>query len=501
MENQGIQYKVVVVDDEEIAVQGVCRLIEKYCPSYMVVGTAENGKDALEVIRRVTPDVVLIDVEMPMMSGLQVIQEARKENENLCFLVISGYQEFDYALEAMRSGVLDYLTKPIVPGKFTATMEKVEKKLDNIYYEKRNRIFHKLCRGDAVVIEDMYRFYPHERYYAALLRENGLPRRYSSAKEMEIYGTRDEAFSVYGRDNMEELFLIPEKMLGDQTLKEYINKVKLRQLGEKSYSTTLYYSRSFSRLEIPEKIRDLYYWLDTVSTIGLSQFVDLEKRHREAAADTEKDRRDVLQLVHEVSGYIEKGNSRQLHMLLEKTFEKWEEQHRPQLWVEQVMRRIVDVVRMYGNSTESLTENEYQFEDAFFYSADMHELLQNMEELFRGAMLEGKDNPKADSEAFFERVREYLTVHMKDQISLQELSDHFAISQGYMSKLFRKYTQQSYHQFITALRMEKARQLLEGENKLYIREVAEMVGYRDQFYFSRVFHSYFSMSPTDCGEA
>lgn len=499
MDNQGIQYKVIVVDDEEIAVQGICRLLERYCPSYEVVGTAENGQKALEVIRRTSPDVVLVDVEMPLMSGLQLIQEAVKENANLCFVVISGYQEFDYALEAMRNGVLDYLTKPIVPDRFIATMTKVENKLGSLYYEKRNHIFHRLCRGDAVTMEEMHRFYPHESYYAALLRENGLPRRYSSAKEMEIYGTVNEAFSVYGRDNMEELFLIPETMLGDQTLVEYMSRIKLRQMGDNSYSTLLYYSRPFSRFEISEKVRNLYYWLDTLSTIGYSQVIDLEKRDRGISADTDADRNEILQLVQEATGYVEKGNSKQLYRLLEKSFAKWETQRCSQLWVEQVMRRIVNVIRIYGRSTESLAESEYQFEDAFFYSADMRALLGNMEELLRGVLLEEGDNPKVDSEAFFERVRQYLTVHIKEPLSLQELSDHFAISQGYMSKLFRKYTGRSYHQYLTALRMEKAKQLLEGEGGLYIREVAEQVGYKDQFYFSRVFHSYFAMNPTDCG--
>ncbi len=500
MDNQGIQYKVIVVDDEDIAVQGVCRLIDKYCPSYKVVGTAENGRRALEVIRETSPDVVLVDVEMPMMSGLQLIQESVKENANLCFVVISGYQEFDYALEAMRNGVLDYLTKPIVPGKFRATMAKAEKKLDSIYYGKRNRIFHKLCRGEAVEMEEMQRFYPHERYYAALLRENGLPRRYSPVKEMEIYGTMEEAYSVYGRDNMEELFLIPEKMLGDQMLSDYMSRVKQRQLGANSYSTLLYYSRPFGRLEIPEKVRDLYYWLDMLSTIGYSQVVDLEHQQRRKETDTEAERHEILRLVYEATGYIEKGSSKQLSKLMEQSFQKWEAQRRPQLWVEQAMRRIVDAIRIYGKGQESLAESEYQFEDAFFYSADMKTLQDNMEELFRGALLEEKSNPKVDSDAFFERVREYLTVHLRDSLSLQEISDHFAISQGYMSRLFRKYTGQSYHQFITTLRMEKARELLEGEKGLYIREVAEMVGYKDQFYFSRVFRSYFAMNPTDVGE-
>ena len=66
-----------------------------------------------------------------------------------------------------------------------------------------------------------------------------------------------------------------------------------------------------------------------------------------------------------------------------------------------------------------------------------------------------------------------------------------------MSKLFRKYTRQSYNQYLTGIRMERAKQLMEENSELFVKDIAEMVGYRDQFYFSRIFHSYTGQSPAD----
>ncbi len=73
MDTNENRYKVVVVDDEMIAVQGICRIIEKHCPKLEVTGTAGNGKEALEVIEKTMPDLVLTDVEMPVMSGLELV--------------------------------------------------------------------------------------------------------------------------------------------------------------------------------------------------------------------------------------------------------------------------------------------------------------------------------------------------------------------------------------------------------------------------------------------
>ena len=250
----GDKYKVVVVDDETVAVEAICHIIEKYCPEFEAVGTAEDGSKALKVIQKTSPDLVMTDVEMPVMSGLDLVRQAGGMMPELCFVIISGYEDFEYARDAFRNGVLDYLTKPIVPSQMRRTMGNVEEKLRKIYYDRRIGIFRKLCIGEKISLEEIQRFFPYKEFYAALLRENGLPRRYSPAKEPELYSTAEEAFWVYGRDNMEELFLIPREMLGQQTLIDYMARVEQHQKTEGSYTTLLYYGEAFSRLEIAEKI-------------------------------------------------------------------------------------------------------------------------------------------------------------------------------------------------------------------------------------------------------
>ncbi len=274
----GNVYRVVVVDDESIAVQAICRILEKYCPEFRVVGTAGDGEEALGVIRRTVPDLVLTDIAMPLMNGLELTHQVSSEMPDVCFVIISGYQDFEYVREAIRSGVLDYLTKPIVPSQMLPTMKNVEEKIRRFYYDRRNAILRRLCLGETVEPGEIRSFFPYREFYASLLRENGLPRRYSPSREPELYGTIDETYSVYGRDNMEELFLIPKEMLGEQPFISYMKRVELRQKTEGSYTTLLYYGRAFSREEISGRLRGLYYWLNTLSTVGFSQTVDLDRK-------------------------------------------------------------------------------------------------------------------------------------------------------------------------------------------------------------------------------
>ncbi len=492
----GERYKVVVVDDEAMAVKAICRIIEKYCPQFEVAGSAGNGSEALKVIRKASPDLVLTDVEMPVMSGLELVRQASAEMPNLCFCIISGYQDFEYARDAFREGVLDYLTKPIVPSQMMRTMENVEEKLRKFYYDRRTGLFRKLCVGETIALEEIQAFFPNKKFYAALLRENGLPRRYSPAKEPELYGTIDEAYMVYGRDNMEELFLIPGEVLGQQTLVDYMTRVERRQKTEGSYTTLLYYGEAFSGPEISEKVRELYYWLNTLSTVGFSQAVDLDKKQflKERFSSVD-DAAELSGLLQEMEQYAKMERYDQIEKCIAKAFARWEQERRPQIWLEQATRRILSFIRAQTRDEKSLIESEYQFEDAFYYSTSMEMLWQNLYAPFY--YFPEKENYKVDSPEFFEKVKVYLRDHISEPLSLQELSDLFAISQAYMSRLFRKYTRQSYNQYLTGIRMERAKQLLEEESGLFVKDIAGMVGYRDQFYFSRVFHSYTGKSPAD----
>ena len=120
-------YRLVVIDDEYIVVQGIKALISRLKLDYEVVGAAYDGIQGLEVIRSEKPDVVITDIRIPGLDGLSVIEAAKEECPDTYFIVISGYSEFVYAQRALTLGVKDYIDKPVTADKLKNALEMVDK--------------------------------------------------------------------------------------------------------------------------------------------------------------------------------------------------------------------------------------------------------------------------------------------------------------------------------------------------------------------------------------
>ena len=106
-------FRVLIADDEETIRNGLKNLIESYDIGLSVIATAEDGEMAISLIEEYKPEIILMDINMPFMNGLEVIEQIRKTNENTKIIIISGYNQFDYAQKALELGVFSYLLKPI----------------------------------------------------------------------------------------------------------------------------------------------------------------------------------------------------------------------------------------------------------------------------------------------------------------------------------------------------------------------------------------------------
>jgi YesN/AraC family two-component response regulator len=120
-----MSYNLVIAEDEELQLNSLVRKVEKFCPDFTVVGTAQTGTQAYALVCELQPDVLITDIRMPVMDGIQLMEKVRSRFPDMAFIVTSGFSDFEYARSALRLQVSDYLLKPVEP-------EELEKALNEL---------------------------------------------------------------------------------------------------------------------------------------------------------------------------------------------------------------------------------------------------------------------------------------------------------------------------------------------------------------------------------
>ena len=485
--------QVLVADDEPLALENICSIIRKRCKNFNVAATAENGRDALRILRETDVDLVISDIRMPRPGGIELAGIMKDEQPDLGFIIVSGYTDFEYAQSAIRSGVMDYLLKPITPGVLIRALAGAEEKLQRIQYYHRNLIMKQLCVGDPVEEKDLNKYFPEKEYYIALMRRNGLPRRFVRGRNSEIFSDIEEKYTVFGRDEMEAFFLIPTAMIPEGHFGEYLEHIRGKQMQPGDYMTTIYSGEPVLREHLQNMIRVLYERLDQTVQIGHTQEIEIR-----AAEQYPEENAPIHSLDYVIQKISEAAAAKDYDMLrsqFRKAFLMGEEAGKSQLWMENLTRDLRYILQKAGICRKSVSSIDYMISDAFYNSLNVEQLIEALTDIF--FQEDQKVIPKVDSLEFFREIDNYLQEQLRSPISLQQLCHEFGISQTYMSKLFRKYVDMSFNQYLTTLRISRARELMENKKAYYIKDIAAMVGYEDQFYFSRIFRTYTGKSPSE----
>lgn len=488
-------YKVVVADDEQIALNYICSIVKKKCPEYEIVATAEDGRDALEKVEAYRPDLVITDIKMPLISGIQLASEIQKKYPDTHTVIVSGYSDFEYARSAIQAGVCDYILKPVVPSEMRKILEKISRELGRKKYERCTHVIKKLCRNAECDMEMVRQFFTYDRYYCAIIRRNGLPKRFGTGRAEETFSEINETYTVYGRDEMEQLYIIPEILLNRNSISAYIVALSQKMHLDTDYMTIVYYRKSCSPEEIHHHIKKLYHTLDAVSVVGENQMIALNDDDQKV--EIMYDQKSILDVMNHLEYLLKNEKYSQFRKETERLYIQWVYEKKPQLWMEYMTRQILYMMNKYGENSLSASECEYMLEDAFFYAVTLEELLGSLYEIMFQSIKKEAGDAKIDSPEFADSIERYMQEHLAENLSLQNVSRKFGISQTYLGKLVRKYKDESFGHYLTGIRMKKATELMQDCPQLYIKDIAQMVGYNDQFYFSRIFRSYMGVCPSD----
>lgn len=487
-------YTVLLVDDEPIAFKSIRTVLEKRCEGFEIVDTCVNGQDGLEAARKWRPDIIITDIKMPVMDGIEMAMCVKRELPDTKIIILSGYQDFEYAKSAIESGVCEYLLKPIVPSEFIRVINRSKDDLQEMYWQKRNCLLQQICRGVNPENGEMYKYFGNGRYYAILIRKNGLPKRIAINQEIEIFSIKQEQLIMYGRDVQEGMHLYPEELMENVSAEEIAKSIVKRYQDGNGYVTAVMSGVPLLIHQFAEKVAKFYRVLAEKTVVGKNQIIFLEQISEKCSLEQKQPSETLENLVMLLKAKKYTSVAEEARMILG----TWIRQEPSQLWLEGAVRQLFYLLKSEGYLEGTAEEMEYSIEDAFYYATSVEDL---EESIFSQIEKKKKEvltqELKMDTPEYFQQLREYIWKNMAKPLTLQQICKHFGVSQPYVSKFFRKYEGTSFGNYLTKIRIQKAKELLRYNKDILIKDVAYMVGYSDQFYFSRIFRSMEGVSPSE----
>lgn len=503
-------YKVMIVDDEPPIIRNVKRALENCSDNFAVVAEAKNGSIALEKIASLRPDIVFTDIKMPVMDGLTLIKKLNLLYPEILTVIISGYADFNYAKEALKTGVVDYLLKPIERPKMSELLNHLSVKLDKIYREKEMEFLQNLLQLNAFN-ESFYREHlNYNHFYALVIRNGSLPGRNSKSfliqdcsflKSPDIealipqYGF-NRFWVLNGKDENEAIVLF-SSMAPLQI--QAISTALFSNLSRAGRCITMVCNPVPLELNmLSSNIHQLFLVLQQSLVIGKSQFIASQgslpsnERHLTLLGSS---------LENKLNFMLQSMSVELLKEELIKLFQQWEEEALPQICVEKLLKQIIRLIEKNSSFLSSgvSISVEQQLEEVLEYSTDYGSLLRGIWDIFEDMLRIPKvayENPSA-SEELFQKIEAYVRTNLSEPLTLQGICQLFGISQSYLSRLFRRHTRFSFIEYITNLRINEAKRLMQEQPSMLLKDIAEIVGYQNQHYFSRIFKSVTGIAPSE----
>jgi YesN/AraC family two-component response regulator len=497
--------KVLLVEDEPSAMRHLRMVIEQKCSGFEIAGTAENGEEGLEKTRILKPDILITDVKMPVMDGIKLVSRVKEELPHIYSIIISGYQDFEYAKGALKSGVVDYLLKPVNPAQLSELLGAIKWKLDEQYRLERMILLKNIIAGNPIEQERAQRALPFHGYMLAILRKNGLPSRFltkqfsvGSAPYSDILplfetAADERTWAVSGRDEMEAVFIHTPELPGEHPFETIVSNAAESFKG--GYYNIAFSSGLVSLQEIKKYVTSMYRILDNNTVIGMNQIFrgnrSVPEKGNPGGIDTA--------LWNRLNFYLANGQAKELKQEIVRLFSGWEEEKRTQLWVENILRQVLHYVNKYSiNQSVQIQDLEYLLDESLYYSSSFGELMANIWDIIEKLIGKTENkNQKVDNPEFFSQIEQYIENNLSEPLTLQSVCLTFGLSQTYLSRLFRKYKNMSFNEYLTTYRVSTAKRIITEHPEMHLKDVAEAVGYNDQFYFSRVFRSITGTPPSE----
>ena len=515
-------FNILVTDDEQIVIDSLSFIINKNFADETKVFTALSGTEAIEIVMKENIDMLFMDINMPGLSGLETVSVITKLKPNIVFVILSAFDRFQYAQEAINLGAYKYITKPVnrnvVIETIRGAMQLVEEKQGKL---TADRELHKKLDMVSPMIENDFIYaciYNNEKttdlssyleYFN--LSENpwvfccfefpniNSDNQYSTyLKIHELLNTEHRCLvSSFIMNRIAVFFPIfsenPDYAEVQEQIKKFYTTLSYNiTAGIRAGVSTIYSDKSQIQLSYSEALSALN---KTASGGGLI-FSD-EMSYSNVQENASK-KSSAGEFKNQIITKLTAGDSNGVKSFLELYTSELISQ---KLATDKIKNAFFELIVNANNATrelnKSFTSDTYDNAFATLSTENDIKLLKEFAQKFLMECTQAvSSRKKAEENPIIKKVCSYVDENLSNDISLETAAEFVGVSSFYLSKLFKEEKGETFINFISDKRLEKSRLLLE-QTELSIKEITAEVGYNDQNYFSRIFKSKYGLSPKE----
>jgi two-component system, response regulator YesN len=442
--------KLLVVDDEKYDRDSILTMLDEEFKGQLDTSEARNGKEAIEISERLRPDIVIMDIKMPGINGLKAIQEIRKFLPNTYFIILTAYDYFDFAVEAVKNNVKEYILKPFSKLEI---VEKIDDAISYVYAEKKKR------KSDIENQEKLYTLIPViENELSFAIINNSL-----ASIDYETYlkylgASFDSGYSM--------VVQIKSKVNANSNAAVANTKSNEENSSEVDEETI--------RLQLGEQIKDHIgrRYINVASfrfTKALVYFIQAKNYENE---EEDEIKINAINLGADIRREVKRLYSINIRIGIGKCYN--------------------GLKMMHKSYEEARTAIEYDVENSkIVHFSDIESNIKHKEQFH-----DKVNTVDREKIALFRSVEQYIKDHLNEELDLEKTAAKFNLSIYYFSRTFKDILRYNFSDYINMVRIKKAKELLE-KDEISIKEICYSVGYSDPNYFSKVFKKYEGVSPSE----
>lgn len=488
--------KVVIVDDEFIMRQGMKHMLDWEKEGYQIVGEATNGKEGLELIEAVRPDIVLADIVMPVLDGIEFSKILKASFPQVQLIILSSYDKFEYVKETLLNGAADYILKPALnPDILLKTLNKVAERIPGMQIRKTQHTsssaqIEKFLLGFVPRLDEALfaEIFPHTLYrvtgmdLGAMCGGDKAQMAQAARLQTEFFEKQGDFVAVPVLMEEEYLcFVLNYRIKDEQTVAEALRSCLEQAAGfrEKAFCVV---SGSFTSMQkiqkcykeeiLPGIARQFYYpgqhllFLQQEETAG-----EEEKRFPFEEYSSALLRRQFGAAIDMLEQYVS-------HMCSVRM-----EEDRLKNLTKNLLYNYLMEIEQYDVPVEDKKKIYFKEIEGASYEPQYRAV---MEKIIRE--LRRMQEDKLDSEDLrMMEIKSYINAHYDEELDLKDIADTFGFNYHYLSAWFGRQSKEGFSEYLNKIRIERACAMLREDTASSIAQIGMKVGYTDQSYFSRVF--------------